>query len=139
MILRKYIFILICIAGLCAVNDGFAQLTKIDAPRVAPGNPVRMSNDDGTVTDLQATHILRQTVYVNTTGSKKLVPQTVQSFIKYNRWFLYNTKGPLPSGFTLSGTTAFSDTSSLLYLCSSSHPTVSITTLLHSFSCHLRT
>ena len=88
---------------------GYGQtstLIKKDAPHPAAGEPVRMTSDGGT--SLQATHELRQTIYINPTASdndtKLLLPQT-DKVCTYRRWFRYDKDTILKSDGTTFGFT----------------------------------
>ena len=85
--------------------SGFAQRTlqlqTADKIIAAPGQPKYVTYGDGNGV-LQATHVLRQTVYVNTTGTRTLRTQT-DKVSAYQRWFNYGVEAPMPNGVSTGG------------------------------------
>ena len=85
--------------------SGFAQRTlqlqTADKIIAAPGEPKYVTYGDGNGV-LQATHVLRQTVYVNTTGTRTLRTQT-DKVSAYQRWFNYGVEAPMPNGVSTGG------------------------------------
>ena len=100
----RNIFLLMCLLfGWTSASYGQATMTLKHVPstKAAPGQPTTMSNDNGSVTDLQATHILRQTIYIPNTATarRRLLPQVNQAgkFTAYMRWFPHDKNVALPT------------------------------------------
>ncbi len=89
---------------------GFGQMTLVlqnpDDIKAAPGEPKQVPYGDGNG-KLQATHVLRQTIYVdpgNTKATKTLRKQAQGHVNAYQRWFRYDIEEVLPAtGFTANG------------------------------------
>ena len=114
------ILLLMCLS-LCAPQIFYGQTTlkRVASTKAAPGQPTVVSNGNGSVTDLQAAHVLRQTIYIApySTARRRLLPQVNQSskMTQYMRWFPYDKKVALPT-FSVQVGTLFADATNGYYL-----------------------
>ncbi len=86
--------------GVCGFGQTFTYVNENDIPN-ADGEPKWFEyGETGTTRKLQATHELKQTIYIASGETKTLYIQArhVQT---YQRWFRYDEVGNLPAGFTV--------------------------------------
>ena len=103
--------------------DSYGQtavsLKRVPSTKAAPGQPTVMPNGNGSITDLQATHSLRQTIYIapTSTARRRLLPQVNQSakFTQYVRWYPFDQNVALPT-FSFTVGTAFANTANGTYI-----------------------
>ena len=99
---KRLLLTLMLVMGVSVCGFGQTYTLALQNPddiKAAPGEPKQVPYGDGNGT-LQATHVLRQTIYVdpgNTEATKTLRKQAVNHVNKYQRWFRYDIEEALPT------------------------------------------